>query len=523
MKELKILFQLNSAYRVNSFLYHLRSIPIAKDYVDDWMNISDIFKSIVMIFVGIKEMITLFLTKILYLLILVVLPLMAVQTLSLENALGQIFLCLTWIGGFMNTFLFNPTKDRYYAIILMRMNAKRCVLSEYFYACARIIAGYLPIMLIAGSWFDLPLGLLLSLPFLQIAVKNIFNACTLIFYQYTGKVRNENAVNQPLMWGAAFLLLGMAYVPLFFNWTLNVNVYWIIFVISMILGVLAGIYLIRFEDYAAIYKQLLKPDHVIFDAKSYSQNALKQNAAKQIQYNEIKTNKTGVAYFNEIFTKRHASILTRSAKRIALGVVLIGAICAAVLIFVPELKDEAQRLILNGVPFFLFVMYYLNRGQQITQSMFINCDNAMLHYRFYRQPKFLLALFTQRLRTLVMINLLPALCIAFCLAGLLAISGGGSWFDYGLIAMTILAMSIFYSVHYLVLYYLLQPFNEQVEMKSIAYQAVIIITYIVAYQFLSLPMSLSVFGLSMVVFTMIYVLIALALVYTQAPKTFHIK
>ena len=66
MKELKILFQLNSAYRVNSFLYHLRSIPIAKDYVDDWMNISDIFKSIVMIFVGIKEMITLFLTKILY-------------------------------------------------------------------------------------------------------------------------------------------------------------------------------------------------------------------------------------------------------------------------------------------------------------------------------------------------------------------------------------------------------------------------------------------------------------------------
>ena len=122
-----------------------------------------------------------------------------------------------------------------------------------------------------------------------------------------------------------------------------------------------------------------------------------------------------------------------------------------------------------------------------------------------------------------MINLLPALCIAFCLAGLLAISGGGSWFDYGLIAVTILAMSIFYSVHYLVLYYLLQPFNEQVEMKSIAYQAVIIITYIVAYQFLSLPMSLSVFGLSMVVFTMIYVLIALALVYTQAPKTFHIK
>ena len=40
---------------------------------------------------------------------------------------------LTLIGAVMNTYMFNPTKDKYYAILLMRMNAREYTLVNYSY------------------------------------------------------------------------------------------------------------------------------------------------------------------------------------------------------------------------------------------------------------------------------------------------------------------------------------------------------------------------------------------------------
>ena len=54
----------------------------------------------------------------------------------------------------------------------------------------------------------------------------------------------------------------------------------------------------------------------------------------------------------------------------------------------------------------------------------MNCDHSMLTYRFYRQPEAILQLFRQRLRTLVAINLLPAMLIALGLPLVLYLSGG---------------------------------------------------------------------------------------------------
>ena len=39
----------------------------------------------------------------------------------------------------MNTNLFNPTKDKYYAIILMRMDARAYTLVNYIYAILKVI------------------------------------------------------------------------------------------------------------------------------------------------------------------------------------------------------------------------------------------------------------------------------------------------------------------------------------------------------------------------------------------------
>lgn len=65
---------------------------------------------------------------------------------------------------------------------------------------------------------------------------------------------------------------------------------------------------------------------------------------------------------------------------------------------------------------------------------------------------------------------MPAAVIAIGLPLLLYLSGGTQQpVHYAVLLVSILAMSVFFSVHTLALYYLLQPYNVEMETKNAAY------------------------------------------------------
>ncbi|MBQ9766240.1 MAG: hypothetical protein IJW18_08590 [Lachnospiraceae bacterium] len=122
------------------------------------------------------------------------------------------------------------------------------------------------------------------------------------------------------------------------------------------------------------------------------------------------------------------------------------------------------------------------------------------------------------------INLVPALIIGGGLTFLLFFTGGTSNpINYAIMFVSIICMSIFFSVHYLVLYYLLQPFNANTEIKSGTYQLISGATYFVAYLMMQARFPLFIFGVSCIVFCVLYSLIACLLIYKLAPKTFRIR
>ena len=91
-------------------------------------------------------------------------------------------------------------------------------------------------------------------------------------------------------------------------------------------------------------------------------------------------------------------------------------------------------------------MYMLNRGTAYTQAMFMNCDHSMLTYRIFRTPKVILGLFKERLKTLMIYNMVPALVIAVCLPTLLFITGGtDNIMNYGVLFISIIYEYIFLS------------------------------------------------------------------------------
>ena len=65
----------------------------------------------------------------------------------------------------MNTSIFNPTRDKYYAMILLRMNARSYTLANYGYALLKVVVGFLPFTILFGMDRGVPLWLCLLIPF----------------------------------------------------------------------------------------------------------------------------------------------------------------------------------------------------------------------------------------------------------------------------------------------------------------------------------------------------------------------
>ncbi len=84
-------------------------------------------------------------------------------------------------------------------------------------------------------------------------------------------------------------------------------------------------------------------------------------------------------------------------------------------------------------------------------------------------------------------------------------------------------MSMFFSVHYLTIYYLLQPYNAGTEIKSGTYRIVMTATYIVCFFLMQQRMPILIFGILTMVFFVLYGIVASILVFRFAPKTFKIR
>ncbi len=117
------------------------------------------------------------------------------------------------------------------------------------------------------------------------------------------------------------------------------------------------------------------------------------------------------------------------------------------------------------------------------------------------------------------INAVPALVIGVGLAVILFVSGGTeNPLNYVVLVVSALFMSMFFSIHYLTVYYLLQPYTAGTEMKSGTYRIVMILTYVVCYAMMNLRLPILVFGVACIAFCVLYSVVASILVYNMRRR-----
>ena len=533
--------RLKITYSVNAFFKTLKRTPLIKKIIPADIYSKGWIKTLGFIYLVIKELFEFFLGKVIYIAVLLLIPYLFATSdespyLSAMPPVLHVFFFLTLIGTILNNSLFSPEKDMYYAVIIMRMDARKYAIPSYVFELGRHVIGYFVVIGILRLTFRLELNplWLFVLPLFVAGAKIIVSYLQLLLFRKKGKIF---AADEPSYtaagWITIIVLFLAAYVPMFIGFIIPEKVLLGLCLAFIAGGIVCAIPLFGAKDYRPVLRYVAAKTSFASgtDIQAAANEAVKKNYMQKISEDDLSNmdeTATGYRLFNKLFVRRHRRMLFKTPARIALGaaVLFLGLVVACLILknnpnieFVSAVNERMTRI----TPIMVFVMYLVNRGQTITQIMFFNCDSAMLGYNVYRRADIILGVFKERLKTVTLLNLLPAGVIAVGLPLILFVSGGtDNPIEYLILFVSIIAMSVFFSVHYLTMYYLFQPFTQGLVNKSPVYRIIMALTYLVCYAAFQIRTSSIIFAVVVVAFALVYIPVALALTYKFAPRRFRL-
>ena len=400
--------RLHMAYRVNGILYRLRFLSLSYE--------SGFAKTLGLVLAILRELLGLLLGKLLYMAAFFAAPLLLFPSEPPAGLYGHLLLFLTLIGGIFNSKLLDAEQDVYYAVFLLRMDARRYALSAYGYTLLKDFMGFLTAALVVGRLaLQAPLALCLLTPVLVCSVK--LTAAGLELAHFTRRRRLAREAKWfPVLQGLGLLLLAAAYLPpMLLGWAIPSGAAYAACGLFASYGAWGACVLVRFPSFRQLYRRIFTPDNLALltgDTDPAAKETQARYRSKLTLDSGPESRKTGCARFNELFMRRNKRLLMRPARRTAvIAAVVLAAGCAACLIS-PAAAAAVNGLVVQALPGMLLLMYFINRGNTVTRALFFNCDRSMLCYRFYRQPRVILGIFTARLKSLTAINLLPTTVIA---------------------------------------------------------------------------------------------------------------
>lgn len=176
--------------------------------------------------------------------------------------------------------------------------------------------------------------------------------------------------------------------------------------------------------------------------------------------------KTGYAYLNAMFFARHKRIIERPIWiRTGIGLVFGLVLTCISMFFAGKVQlGESPAFLVYYLPTF---MYLLCSYSRLTKAMYVNCDQSLLHYSFYKEKKALLEMFRLRMISLWKLMALPTLLVLV----LVFVNGLILKFSTKLLIAALLltlANGGFFTIYPLFIYYVFQPYDSAGTITSFA-------------------------------------------------------
>ncbi|CAM3376895.1 hypothetical protein [Marinicrinis lubricantis] len=519
----------------NRFIYFLQKLPLLGRLIGDhsysrlgWKRAGAVIASILMILWG-------FLSHLLYIGLVIYLPIILLgDPLTMDRKLDLfwhiLFILSFVVAGVSSTRMLEPKRGKYIIVKLMRLPATRYMKATLGYRYTAFFIQMIPALLwfssrLGASWID---GILAAA---MIVLWRVFcEYAHLRLFRRTGTVL---ITKYALVWTVIFAGYAAAFAPLFVDLPLYGGAVMFslpFMLICLLLGVSFGIVLMRRTDYTDVVDAATRRDDPLLDLNRMMSEARSTAVqAKDSDYDEpeladAKTaheNKAGYSYINAIFFARHRSLIRQPFyKRLAITAGL-GAVLVTLGLLFPGRAETIAARAGALLPMLIIVMAFLTVGENICKALFYHCDLKLLRYHFYRRDA--VKHYRIRLGKILTINVTIGILLALMLTLALYAAGGFELETVLLIWVCVLALSVFFSVHNLMLYYIFQPYTSDLNTKNPFFYLfgwVVSGLFVVAVNVKPNPI---VFTAIAAVVSLVYFLVSFALVRRFAPRNFKIK
>lgn len=449
---------------------------------------------------------------------------------NLQN--GDVLFYLISLSLFLGVFayishFYENTKENYLYIKQMKMKPREYHLSLFFYDAIIFILTFTIANKILFLIFRINIDVLRILYFVIFGYSLRYLAAV-IFLKFNFKskpfMKNLNIVS----WICAVIVFIASIAIIFFiKKLIDFSVlYDVKFGILGILIFVISTYLaLRRDNIEEVsyrflnYKELNEVDIKEINKKNYSLSE------KKISKDEKDFSKfSGIEYINKIFFYRTLGAIKK--KLIIQGIIkAIFLIGFAVVSYFISAQNE-KKIIETAPTYFPLVIfagcYMLFNADFFIRYCFINMDYSLLKYSYYRRKDFLMKSIKIRMMQLLK---LQAVIFMILLTSITVITYNFKFTVFETIICYIYAITalLFYTLHYLFAYYIIQPFNKDIEAKNPLYSMLTWFIYMISYLSIIFGAVSPVVSWGLLIFCVIYIILGFVGIKYLAVKRFKLR
>ncbi len=586
LKTISSMYRLRYIVGYNGFIYKLKLLPLIGRLLPDDLYSIGFFKFIYAVWKFITEFFMLFFLKVLGLSGIYAYSFI-MRSLADNNpeeiggmSPGQfqgmtfmwLFLAYAFAGVLMNTNLFSYTPEKEYAVFMLRMDAKKINTSYFVLNLAALFIGYAGVNLFFGIISGMPFLMWFFTPLLGVAIKLAGAGVKLSIINMKRRLGLKIASGKIELVGVFFKVF-IGFTAVMVVMIMTVNAYcppvYILPVIAAVITVLAvaGFFVIRdFDPYA--HKQLLAGAKETYNVEKKSckspdrtKRLKKVNKVSAVD-TRVSSDKTGFAFLNQVFARRYRSVISIRPVVVSIVIVVIFAlICIDLYIeysqdfgqqaaseclknniinFLTlqgyhddlrplvtgdaEFQEFFMNLMDNNLMAFFCLIALFNGTTKLTQTMFINCDRSLMSFSFYKMPDQIVKLYKIRIMESVRLNLAPAVVLGLVFNIVTFMFGGQRYpCQYLLVPIAFVLMSALCSAHLLTLYYLLQPYTENIKVKNHVYTVMEVVSEAVTIAVCWIPAPAWILVPALIALNALYIFLATKLVRKFSPKHWRVR
>lgn len=327
LQTFKLSSGIKRTYEKNSIVHWLRTLPIVGKHIPYGAYGNSAVRILANIFYFMKKVVGFCFAELLYVGAIIGASYFIGYGLDLDKALvfETIFLFGMLIGLFINTKLFDPSEDLYYSIVLMRLNARKTLLSSFLYGIIRKVTGYLVMMLPACLLVKVSPLVYLALIVLTVAGKFLGAFVKLQFVK-----KDKIGTHSGLAITGIVLIIAGLFACFITDHLLTPMVVYAVCGVFTVLGLFAFIKLWNYNDYQRVCKVFLVAERT-FASKESTKDRNAKNEKKlasaalttKVEVGDT-SNKKGFAYFNDLFFKRHSKILRNRTRTVCVILAVLG-------------------------------------------------------------------------------------------------------------------------------------------------------------------------------------------------------